>query len=368
MLVVSVFLVVPAVSQALTLNQRVAICDSFYSSDNAPSGQESGTALQDMMIDRLVGCLNTYEEAGTPEKFDYVIAMHDAKLSQFKSNLQQATYANIEGLDNQRGTVRYAEMLYSEVLDEFGNLKVRDINGFKGAVADLNGLGKFVGRANYPGSTGCNASYVEYPNGVRGIVTNAHCFMSGGTFKGDLNLLDVEFGIQMGNSRNQKLKVVGMECGTNYPDSNVGRDECLLLTDRLPSGIEPAERVFLTMNELEDMRQRGEKIGLIGTHPSRTGETIKGANGEGPYYADTTRTIQSCFLESNPYGSRGKSNFIFYKCDTLNASSGAAVTRWNAKKQRMQYIGTHKGADDKQSSSPNFAINTQYHELNFKFP
>ena len=189
---------------------------------------------------------------------------------------------------------------------------------------------------------------------------------------GDLSRLELEFGFQLGEKDNQRLKVIGVECATfsAHTIEEAYKDVCILDVDKFPSGIEPIERVYLSKSEQNTMIAEEEKVGFFGFHVARStrGRLPDPGNGNISYQANITRTIQFCNLKESPHGEYDTARYLFYDCDSLHASSGGAIVRWNSNKEKWQMIGLHKGGFGKDQTMPNFAMNAYVHELNLRFP
>jgi hypothetical protein len=376
---ISIFLLatlfVPVSSLAYSLKQKVLVCDSFYNSSKAPSGQEGSKNPNDdfenMMMNRLVDCLNTYEKAGLQNKFEFAMVAHEKKLSAFKSQVSSTRTANCKESDIDSVYSQNADA-YNELTAEFSNQKVKNINGFKGTKADTTNLGEFVGHfkiPRHPRGASCNANYIQYENGKQAIVTNAHCFYDRSCkLRAPLGEYKIEFGFQLGSRGNQSLNVKNIRCGTkctqNPGDPMSLKDECIVETDRLPSGISPAPRVFYSQAALQKLRL-ARKISLFGFHPKRnSGEVIYGRNSEGPFDSRITRSLQNCRIQPQNYNSKTY-GFLRHNCDTLKNSSGAAVALWNRALQRIEMIGLHRGPEDTNTheENMNIAVNVLPSEL-----
>lgn len=250
-------------------------------------------------------------------------------------------------------------------------LESRNLRKFEDSYADVQGSAEFVGRLNLPGFAGCNVAYAKYPNGRKGIEIPSHCIAVNGRV-GDLSILELEFGFQLGDKDNQRLKVTGVECATfsAHTIEDAYKDVCILDVDKFPSGIEPIERVYLSKSAQNTMIADEEKVGFFGFHVARSnrGALPDPQNEKISYQANITRTIQFCNLKKSPLVEYDTARYLFYDCDSLHASSGGAIVRWNKNKNKWQMIGLHKGGFSKDETMPNFAMNAYIHELNLRFP
>jgi hypothetical protein len=119
---------------------------------------------------RLVDCLNTYEEAGLQNKFEFAMASHEMKISKFNDDMSLTATADCD--ENDLSTVQSAgSENYSEIFKHFQAEQVKVNNNFKGVRADTSGKFYAVGQlvVNERTDEFCNVTYVEFPSGEKGF-------------------------------------------------------------------------------------------------------------------------------------------------------------------------------------------------------
>lgn len=136
-------------------------------------------------------------------EFDKILANSEGSpfTSRAENNAAEiAAAVNKENCDNRISDVMGAQIKSGLAIKETVRVEnVKRMNGYKGARADVTGLGEAVGFFIVPNSedrSGCNATYMEYPDeGLKGIVAPAHCFYDKNGLMGPLSEFSaIEFG------------------------------------------------------------------------------------------------------------------------------------------------------------------------------
>jgi hypothetical protein len=351
---------------ALTLKQQVKICDSFYAQDKPPA-QESGqySDMQDFLVSRFVECANTYEKANQQEKIEYAQVQHQRLYDTYTNFVSSFDTADCESDDLSDFGFRDFKDLQGE-MSEFGLQKVKNINNFQNTRADTSNLGAFVGALRKQGERGqCNVNYVEYPDGSRALTTPSHCLFKDGELKTELENITLEFGLELGSSNNEVLRIKDIRCATltPYKDANLSfaNDACLIIPDKYPKKVEPAFREFLTVDEINELMRR-TSIYSFGFHGNGylKGKTVQADNSEIRYDAFKTRIRQRCNIMPNRDETSGLANFVIHDCDTLPNSSGLAITYFNEKTKKFHMIGMHTDALHSDSNMASNVLPTRF--------
>jgi hypothetical protein len=247
----------------------------------------------------------------------------------------------------------------------------KEVGGFKNMRADTIEYGGFAGHfriPRHPRRASCNAIYVRYEDGLLGIVTSAHCIFKEGELKAPLSEFAIEFGFQLGSSSNQKVGIKSIRCGSIRPNDissdTFMKDECFITPDRFPTGIKPIERIKLSSSDLSSMVDK-TTIQLLGFHPKRGRSWIYGMKNEGPFEANKTRSLQSCYMRDSD--TIAGILFFTHDCDSLPNTSGAAIIIWNKERKEPQMIGVHRGPEGhvKDPTHVNLAVTLWHDELPF---
>jgi V8-like Glu-specific endopeptidase len=355
---------------ALTLKQKVKMCDSFYAQDKPPA-QESGqySDMQDFLVSRFVECANTYEKAGQQDKIEYAQVQHQRLYDAYTNFVSSFDTAECESNDLSDFGFKDFKDLQGE-MSEFGLQEVADINGFKKAYAADAGIfeavGQLVGKSDQ--DINCNTTYIEMPSGERGFVTSAHCLFAGGNLKYGNSIDDFKINIGL-NSKNpdESFTVMNARCGNlnshKIDDKNYDyKDECFLkVKERVD--LKPFKRKYLTGEQQMRYINEGKKVALVGFHPERRGGSLYSTDGKRKYPVRTTRTKQACLLKQPPSLSSDHSRFLIYDCDTVNGSSGAPIFRLID--GELSVIGVHKNYTGDRA---NYAVSVLPHELIHEVP
>lgn len=345
------------------------ICDNF----NVSRGQEGGLSYEDRVASHYKNCTMFYEQAYRENP-----QLINKKLKKLES-AQEKLFASNDNFSNLRQIADYkcdepgyksqtAELKdNAEVISE----KVGVFNNFNKSFADTSNDFYAVGQLEYKSrksgrNAQCNTSYVQHKNGLNSFVSNAHCFYDENcNLRSDsLNNFKIKLGF---NSNNPDFvyTVKSINCGTKDPlnkacgEGNPENDECIVqVNEPVDPRIKPIEKKYYSANEINGLINSNQDFSIVGFHPNRTSGNLTGRGNKGNYSITSSRTVQSCMGEKAQKSTLSSTVFIFYKCDTLVGSSGAALMYYDKQDKKVYYLGTHRGEADN-SSEGNFAVNLQ---------